>query len=113
MIGLLPICFPHVAHGLIRDMLRGSEHLIRGPPGPPGIPGVPGQNTWVSTRDNVVDILDYIKCKLVLTLLPVRIRQTWKRLCNYSMNYPKSIVIEPVSSGYIFICVVPVFDLKL
>lgn len=62
VIQVLPACFPHVAHGLIRDMLRGSEHLIRGPPGPPG---VPGQNTWVSSRDNAVDIVDYIKCKLI------------------------------------------------
>lgn len=65
----LPICFPHVAHGLIRDLFRGTEHLIRGPPGPPGIPGVPGQNSWVSSRDNVVDMVDYIKCKLILALL--------------------------------------------
>lgn len=76
MIQFLSICFPHVAHGLIRDLLRGSEHLIRGPPGPPGIPGIPGQNTWVSSRDNVVDMVDYIKCKLILTLLTIRIGQT-------------------------------------
>lgn len=89
----LPICFPHVAHGLIRDLFRGSENLIRGPPGPPGIPGIPGQKLWVSSRDNVVDMVDYIKCKFILVLLTQYIGSARKELLNYGLCKLSSVKI--------------------
>lgn len=51
------------AHGLLRDLLRDSEYDFQGPPGPPGLPGIPGQNQWVSSRENVVDVVEYLRCK--------------------------------------------------
>lgn len=61
----LPDCRSHAAHGLLRDLVRDSERVVQGPPGPPGLPGIPGHNQWVSSRDNVVDVVEYIKCKLI------------------------------------------------
>lgn len=58
-------CPPHVAHGLLRDVVRDSERVVQGPPGPPGLPGVPGHGQWVSSRENVVDVVEYIKCMLI------------------------------------------------
>lgn len=61
----LPDCRSHAAHDLLRDLVRDSERVVQGPPGPPGLPGIPGHNQWVSSRDNVVDVVEYIKCKLI------------------------------------------------
>lgn len=51
------------AHGLLNDVVRDSQHGLQGPPGPPGPPGIPGQNQWFSSRENVVDVVEYLKCK--------------------------------------------------
>lgn len=44
--------------------MRDPER-VQGPPGPPGLPGTPGRNLWVGSHDNVVDVVEYIKCKLM------------------------------------------------
>lgn len=58
----------HAANGLLRDVLRDSERVIQGPPGPPGPPGIPGQSQWVSSRENVLDVVEYLKCKSMSAL---------------------------------------------
>lgn len=52
------------AHGLLRDFSRHSQSALQGPPGLPGPPGIPGQNLWVSSRDDIVDVVEYLKCKI-------------------------------------------------
>lgn len=52
------------AHGLLHDLVRDSEYGFQGPPGPPGPPGIPGQNQWISSRENVVDVVEYLRCKI-------------------------------------------------
>lgn len=54
---------PHAAHGLLRDVVRDSEDVARGPPGPPGPPGTPGHSRWFGTSDNVLDMVEYLKCE--------------------------------------------------
>lgn len=60
--GTQPDCPPHAAHGLLHDIVRDSERVVQGPPGPPGLPGIPGHSSLVSSQ-NVVDVVEYIKCK--------------------------------------------------
>lgn len=80
-------CPPYAAHGLLRDVLRDSERVVQGPPGPPGLPGIPGQSQWVSSRENVVDVVEYLKCKLMSPLwskteslsMPNHLLQIWWR----------------------------------
>lgn len=57
---------PHAAHSLLHDLVRDSKQVVRGPPGPPGPPGTPGHVRWVSSGDNVVDVVEYIRCRLIL-----------------------------------------------
>lgn len=62
-----PGCHPHAAHSLLHDLVRDSEQVVQGPRGPPGPPGTPGHVRWVSSGDNVVDVVEYIKCRLILS----------------------------------------------
>lgn len=52
------------AHGLLHDLVRDSGYVLQGPPGPPGPPGIPGQDQWLSSRENVVDVVKYLRCKI-------------------------------------------------
>lgn len=58
---------PHAAHSLLHDLVRDSEQFVQGPPGPPGPPGTPGHVRWVSSGENVVDVVEYIRCRLILS----------------------------------------------
>lgn len=57
-------CHCPTAHGLLHDLARDSEYVRQGPPGPPGPPGIPGQHQWISSRENVVDVVEYLRCKI-------------------------------------------------
>lgn len=46
--------------------MRDSEQVAQGPPGPPGPPGTPGHSRWVGSRENVMDVVEYIKCTSIL-----------------------------------------------
>lgn len=55
--------FIFAAHGLLHGVIRDSERVVQGPPGPPGLPGAPGHTWWVSSTDNMVDVVEYLKCE--------------------------------------------------
>lgn len=50
----------HAAHGLLHDAMSHSERVVQGPPGPPGMPG---EARLVSSQQNVMDVVEYLKCK--------------------------------------------------
>lgn len=52
------------AYGLLSDLVGNSERDLQGPPGPPGPPGTPGQNQWLSSREDAVDVAEYLKCEI-------------------------------------------------